>query len=145
MIPVASATVEPLFIRGLRRVIMKNRSPKSFYFALILFLLFFGQGYFTVHVHAATYTVTSAADNGSGTLRDAVVRASSGDTIVFDPGVNAIVLTSGEIVIKKVARNRRPRRQSPEHQWQCVVPNRRSLHQRFCILLPKVHVHPYRT
>jgi len=81
---------------------MKNRSLNSLYYAPILLLLFFGNGYFTAHVRAATYTVTSGADSGRGTLRETVLISSSGDTIVFDPAVNLIVLTSGEIVIKKM-------------------------------------------
>src|SRR5207245_6217535 len=48
--------------------------------------------------HAATMTVTSLADSGPGTLREAIATASSGDTIDF--GITGtILLTSGEIAV----------------------------------------------
>ena len=51
----------------------------------------------------STFTVTSAADHGSGTLRQAVTLAKSGDTIKFSPSLNGqtISLTSGELKITK--------------------------------------------
>jgi hypothetical protein len=52
-------------------------------------------------VKAAPITVTSGADNGPGTLRQAIIDASSGDTINFAPGLTTINLTSGELVINK--------------------------------------------
>jgi hypothetical protein len=50
---------------------------------------------------AATLTVVNATDNAAGSLRQAVLAAASGDTIVFDPSLNeqTITLTSGEIVV----------------------------------------------
>ena len=43
---------------------------------------------------ATTINVTSAADNGPGSLRDAIATASSGDNIIF--GITGTVaLTSG--------------------------------------------------
>ncbi|MET0229492.1 MAG: choice-of-anchor Q domain-containing protein [Rhodanobacteraceae bacterium] len=50
---------------------------------------------------ASTITVTSCADAGSGSLRDAVAAAVSGDTIDFDAnlGCSTITLTSGAITI----------------------------------------------
>src|SRR5262249_434452 len=49
---------------------------------------------------AATLTVTSLNDNGSGTLRDTIAAAAANDTINF--GVTgSIVLTSGELLINK--------------------------------------------
>ena len=42
----------------------------------------------------ATLTVTSAADSGAGSLREAVANAASGDTIVFAPGITTITLGS---------------------------------------------------
>src|SRR5437660_3339606 len=48
--------------------------------------------------HAAT--VTNAADNGPGTLRQAIATAQSGDTIGFSI-TGAIVLTNGELLIAK--------------------------------------------
>jgi len=52
---------------------------------------------------ASTLTVTSTADSGAGSLRQAVADANSGDTIQFAPALNgqAIVLTTGELVIDK--------------------------------------------
>src|SRR5690242_14497238 len=41
---------------------------------------------------ATTITVTSSADSGAGTLRDALANANNGDTIVFAPGVTSITL-----------------------------------------------------
>lgn len=46
---------------------------------------------------AATFTVTSSADSGAGTLRQAILDANStsgADTIEFDSGVSSITLTS---------------------------------------------------
>lgn len=61
-----------------------------------LFILFS-----TVQVHAATFTVTTTADSGTGSLRDAISLAGPGDTIDFDPSVTAISLTSGELLVDK--------------------------------------------
>lgn len=47
------------------------------------------------------WTVSSSADSGPGSLRDAVANASAGRTIQFDPSVTSIALTSGEIPITK--------------------------------------------
>jgi hypothetical protein len=54
-------------------------------------------------VHAATLTVTSTADSGAGSLRQALADAIDGDTIEFAPALNAqtITLTSAELVIDK--------------------------------------------
>ena len=49
---------------------------------------------------AATLTVTNGDDSGAGSLRQAVVDASGGDTIQFS-GVTTVVLTSGSITIDK--------------------------------------------
>lgn len=49
----------------------------------------------------AKYTITSAADSGSGSLRQAIIDASNGDTIEFASGISKIILTSGEINIDK--------------------------------------------
>ncbi len=50
---------------------------------------------------AGPFIVTSTADNGAGSLRDAIAAASDGDTIQFDAALNGqiIALTSGELVI----------------------------------------------
>jgi hypothetical protein len=55
------------------------------------------------HTSAATIVVTSTADGGPGSLRNAVTVASPGDTITFDPGLSGqtISLTSGGITIDK--------------------------------------------
>ncbi len=50
---------------------------------------------------AATITVTNENDSGSGSLRQAIIDASPGDTINFAPSVTTVNLTSGELVIDK--------------------------------------------
>src|SRR6185369_3186217 len=50
---------------------------------------------------AATLVVTNAADSGADTLRSDIALAAPGDTITFAPGLGAITLTSGELVITK--------------------------------------------
>ncbi len=51
---------------------------------------------------AATITVTSLADSGPGSLRDAIAAAAPGDTINFSLTLPAtIMLTSGELLINK--------------------------------------------
>ena len=62
---------------------------------------------FAAKTDAATLTVTTTADSGAGSLRQAAIDAASGDTINFTiptgcvSGVCTITLTSGEIVIGK--------------------------------------------
>ena len=48
----------------------------------------------------ATLTVNSGGDSGTGTLRDQIAAAASGDTIDFS-GVTTVTLTSGELLINK--------------------------------------------
>lgn len=50
---------------------------------------------------AATLTVITNADNGSGSLRDAIAMATAGDTIDFAPALNGklIRLTTGQLLI----------------------------------------------
>jgi predicted outer membrane repeat protein len=48
---------------------------------------------------AATLTVTSSGDSGSGSLRNAINSAATGDTITFAPGLATITLTSGPAAI----------------------------------------------
>lgn len=51
---------------------------------------------------AAPIPVTNTADDGPGSLRQAIVIAAAGDVITFDPSVSgAITLTTGELVINK--------------------------------------------
>src|SRR5437764_6271352 len=53
---------------------------------------------------AATITVTNNADNGSGSLRQALADAHNEATINFDssPNGQTITLTSGELVVNKI-------------------------------------------
>ncbi len=51
---------------------------------------------------AATLTVTTTADSGAGSLRQAIIDAVAGDTIAFAlPNPSTITLTGGELVIAK--------------------------------------------
>src|SRR5215831_7082018 len=50
---------------------------------------------------AEMITVTNGNDHGSGSLRKAILDASSGDTINFAPNVTTVNLTSDELVIGK--------------------------------------------
>ena len=53
-------------------------------------------------VYAITLTVTSAADNGPGTLRDTIAAANDGDRIQFAvPSGQTITLHTGELLIDK--------------------------------------------
>ena len=51
----------------------------------------------------STWTVTSPADSGDGSLRAVIAAAQSGDQIVFDDSLEgqAITLTSGQLTIAK--------------------------------------------
>ena len=51
------------------------------------------------HTPAATITVTNGHDSGPGSLRQAILNASSGDIISFAPNVTIVNLTSAELVI----------------------------------------------
>jgi hypothetical protein len=48
---------------------------------------------------AATITVINGNDNGAGSLRQAILDASSGDTVNFAPNVTTVTLTSDELAI----------------------------------------------
>ena len=50
---------------------------------------------------AVTIAVTNGNDSGSGSLRQAIVGASPGDTINFAPSVTTVTLTSDELLIDK--------------------------------------------
>ncbi|BAQ65372.1 choice-of-anchor Q domain-containing protein [Geminocystis sp. NIES-3709] len=55
-----------------------------------------------LQVEAAIITVTSLADSGAGSLRNAIASANAGDTIVFQNGLTGtITLTSGALVVNK--------------------------------------------
>jgi hypothetical protein len=60
-----------------------------------------GLGLVEVYIAVQTLIVTSTADSGAGSLRDALVIAGDGDTIQFAAALNGqtIGLTSGELVI----------------------------------------------
>src|SRR4029078_13295257 len=47
------------------------------------------------------YAVCNGNDNGAGSLRQAILDASPGDTITFVPSVTTVTLTDGELVIDK--------------------------------------------
>ena len=47
------------------------------------------------------YAVCNGNDSGSGSLRQAILDASSGDTITFAPSVTTVTLINGELVINK--------------------------------------------
>lgn len=68
---------------------------------LVLTCLLFGSLIVNLNfkVSAATLVVTNNADSGSGSLRQTIANASSGDTITFDPSLanQTIILTSGKI------------------------------------------------
>lgn len=50
---------------------------------------------------ANTLTVTNGNDAGSGSLRQALLDANDGDSIVFDAGVGTVTLSSGELDVTK--------------------------------------------
>jgi hypothetical protein len=74
-------------------LIMKTRFP------LIAAFLLVAPAFLPVAVHAATITVTSTADNGSGTLRAALASATDGDAIDATGVAGTILLTSGELLV----------------------------------------------
>jgi hypothetical protein len=65
---------------------------KKFYIILITIFVFANIYYLN-----AQNIVTSAADAGTGSLREVIAAAPSGSTITFAPGVTSITLTSGDI------------------------------------------------
>ena len=81
---------------------IKNPSmrPTHFNWSFILIILLSAM---TTPAWANTIVVNSTADSGLGSLRDAVVAATSGDTIRFDASLNmdTIKLTTGEITLNK--------------------------------------------
>ena len=60
---------------------------------------------FIFGAHAATFEVTSAADDGAGSLREAVALANASEaetvTITFADGLGTIALTSGQLVMTR--------------------------------------------
>lgn len=81
------------FLKGGTYVALKPKKTlvmRKIYYSLCLFLL--------PLLAMAQITVTSTADSGPGTLRDAVAASAAGGTIDFNVG-GTIVLTSGVIVL----------------------------------------------
>ena len=68
-----------------------------FYLAFVIAALLLN----TTSARAATITVTNGNDSRSGSLRQAIVDASPGDTINFAPSVTTVNLTSDELLIDK--------------------------------------------
>jgi len=77
---------------------MKNRTLPVKTRILFVITLLFAAMASVQNLHAATITVTSTADSGAGTLRDALASASDGDTIDFSV-TGTITLTSGQLVV----------------------------------------------
>ena len=73
---------------------LNNAMRRTTIFAIAVLLL----AATTMSAHAATITVTNRNDSGSGSLRQALVDANDGDTIVFAV-TGTIVLTSDGLVI----------------------------------------------
>jgi hypothetical protein len=76
---------------------MLSPSKASWGNSAVLFLLFAS---FIASADAATNTVTTLADSGVGSLRETILNAAAGDTLIFAPK-GTITLTSGELVIAK--------------------------------------------
>src|ERR1700733_7777097 len=80
---------------------VRNRLFRSI--SLLIPLLLVGSGVIDLAVAspagASTVTVTTCSDSGAGSLRQAVIGASAGDTIDFapSPSCSLITLTSGYI------------------------------------------------
>ncbi|MDR0773564.1 MAG: hypothetical protein LBE46_04610, partial [Wolbachia pipientis] len=53
------------------------------------------------NLNSATHTVTNGNDAGAGSLRQIVLDANSGDTIIFAPNVSTVTLTTVQITIDK--------------------------------------------
>src|SRR4029079_3101762 len=69
----------------------------GFYLSCVIAALFLN----ATSARAATITVTNGSDSGPGSLRQATVDASAGDTINFAPSVTTVNLTSDELIIDK--------------------------------------------
>ena len=69
----------------------------GFYLSCVIAALFLN----ATSARAATITVNNGNDSGPGSLRQAIVDASAGDTINFAPSVTTVNLTSDELVIDK--------------------------------------------
>jgi PKD repeat protein len=76
---------------------MKTKIPRNVISGAIAVALFCAAAFL---VHAATITVTNTSDSGSGSLRQALIDASDGDTITFAAS-GTVGLTSGELLVDK--------------------------------------------
>ncbi len=89
-----------MYFQSSNRHLLRVRLRKHFLFVAVAFSTLF---FHAVGALAATITVTSAADSGPGTLRQAILDAASGDTINFSlpSGTTEITLTSNELLINR--------------------------------------------
>jgi len=55
----------------------------------------------TLKLNSATHTVTNGNDSGTGSLRQIVLNANSGDTIIFASNVSDVYLVEDDIIIDK--------------------------------------------
>jgi CSLREA domain-containing protein len=71
-------------------------------FLLLIFIIGLAIALPARDVQADTYTVTNTNDSGAGSLRQAVLDATNGDTITFDPSLSGDVITlESEITISE--------------------------------------------
>ncbi|MFI5295925.1 MAG: choice-of-anchor Q domain-containing protein [Thermodesulfovibrionales bacterium] len=81
------------------RVVKQNGFRRRLYLCVVaLTLISVGIGIVS-ESQAATLIVTNSNDSGLGSLRDAVGKANSGDTIIFDPSVKGPINLTGLIPI----------------------------------------------
>jgi hypothetical protein len=57
--------------------------------------------FFVTYVFAGTIIVTSSADSGQGSLREAITNASGNDVIVFAKDIETIILLTGSLRVEK--------------------------------------------
>ncbi|MBK8741935.1 MAG: hypothetical protein IPM02_21580 [Betaproteobacteria bacterium] len=84
-------------VHGKRRKSVKSRSARPFLLSGLAMLALVATG-----ARAVTYNVTTNADSGAGSLRNAVAQANAhpgADTITFNAGLGTISLTTGQIDI----------------------------------------------
>ena len=64
-------------------------------------ILFFMLSFTAIENQAATLTVTNLNDNGGGSLRQTIINASNGDTIIFAANLSGSIVLNSEISINK--------------------------------------------